>query len=130
MPRTARPRAVIPVSKSANAGELRTKVSFYEIRRVTDDEGFPVETPVNVFGDGNTAYVKWVNAHGSEALTALELQLREPATITMRYSPAINRRVIVFRGNDPDPYEIISIDNVEERDTWLELKVQRKEAAR
>lgn len=118
------------MSKFANAGELRTPVRFIKLRRETDAEGYSAEQGVNVFGEGVTVPVKWVNAHGTEAFTAMQLQLREPATLTARWSPLITKTLIVYRDGDPDPYEIISIDNVEERNTWMEIKVQRKEAAR
>lgn len=118
------------MSKSANAGELRTPVFFFQTWRCTDGEGYPVVKDINVFGDGASVLCKWVNAHGSESFTAMQLQLREPATITCRYSPLINERLDVYRAGDSTPYEIISIDNVEQRDRWLEIKVQRKEAAR
>lgn len=116
------------MSKSANAGELRTQIYFKQKIRETDEEGYSTETESDVFG--RAVYAKWVNAHGSESFTALQLQLREPATITCRYSPLINERLDVYKGSDPTPYEIISIDNVEQKDQWLEIKVQRKEAAR
>lgn len=118
------------MSKSANAGELRTPVYFIRHVKTTDAEGDHSETDVNVFGKDVAVYCKWVNAHGTEAFEALNLQLREPATITCRYSSQIDRTLDVLKGTDPDPYEIISIDNVQERGEWLEIKVQRKEAAR
>lgn len=119
------------MSKSANSGELKTRVRFVRIGRITDAEGFSAETEVNVFGEDVYVPVKWINAHGSEAFTAMQLQLREPATLTVRFSPLLNnRKLIVYKESDPEPYEIISIDNVEERRVWLEMKVQRKEAAR
>ena len=118
------------MSKNANAGELRTAVYFKRIKRDTDDEGFPVEQEVNVFGEGKHVLVKWVNAHGSEVFTAMQLELRDPATLTVRYSPLINETLLVYKGNDPAPYEVVSIDNVEERNAWLEVKVQRRVAAR
>lgn len=118
------------MSKSANPGELRTAVTVTRITRTIDDEGYPSEAEVNVFGTDATVMVKWVNAHGSDAFTAMQLQLREPATVTMRYSPLVTRDALIYRGADPEPYEIISIDNVGEGNAWLEIKVQRKEAAR
>lgn len=118
------------MSKFANAGELRTPVRFIKLQRETDAEGYSVEQEVNVFGEGVTVPVKWVNAHGTDTFTAMQLQLREPATLTVRWSPLIDRTLLVYRGSDPTPYEIISVDNVEERNVWMEIKVQRKEAAR
>lgn len=118
------------MSKSANSGELRTPIKVILPAKTTDDEGYDTYTEVNVFGTDATVMVKWVNAHGTEAFQALELQLREPATVTMRYSPLVTRTCLIYKGSDTVPYEIISLDNVEERNTWLELKVQRREAAR
>lgn len=118
------------MSKYANSGELRTPVRFVRVSRVTDEEGFPIEQEVNIFGEGCTVNVKWVNAHGSEVYELMQLRLREPATITMRYSPLIDRSLLVYREDDPEPYEIISVDNVQQRRVWLEIKVQRREEAR
>lgn len=118
------------MSKSANAGELRTMVYFKEVNRSTNDRGYPVENEVNIFGENVAVYCKWVNAHGSEVFTAMQMQLREPATITCRFSPAINQKQLVYRAGDPKPYEIISIDNVMGGNTWMEIKVQRKAAAK
>ena len=118
------------MSKAANPGELKTPVYFVRHVKTTDDEGDHIESIVNVFGENVAVRCKWVNAHGTEAFEALKLQLREPATITCRYSPLINRTLDVLKGTDPDPYEIVSIDNVQEQGMWLEIKVQRKEAAR
>lgn len=118
------------MSKSANPGELNTPVYFFRYTRTLDDEGDYTDTPVNVFGEGKYMPCKWVNAHGSEVFEAMQLQLREPATITCRYSAMIDRTLDVYRGTDPNPYEIISVDNVQNQGRWLEIKVQRKEAAR
>lgn len=118
------------MSKNANAGELRTPVYFKRIQRSTDAEGFPAETEINVFGEGERVLCKWVNAHGSEVFLAKQLELREPATITMRYSPLINEKLLVYRESDAAPYEIVSLDNVEHRNQWLEIKVQRMVSAR
>lgn len=118
------------MSKSANAGELRTAVFFKRVDRVTDADGYSSEQEVNVFGEDNHVLVKWVNAHGSEVFTAMQLELREPATITMRYSPLINEQLLIYKGSDAQPFEVISIDDVEERHVWLEIKVQRKVSAR
>ena len=118
------------MSKTANAGELRTPVYVIRISRDMDSEGYPVEIPVNVFGEKVPVMCKWVNAHGSDAYIAMQMQLREPATLTCRFSPLIKPDCLIYKGSDPEPFEIESIDNVEERNAWLEIKVKRREAAR
>ena len=123
------------MSKSANAGELNTSVYFKRIDRETDADGFPIEGEVNIFGqDANgkdiPARGKWVNVHGSEVFIAMQLQLKDPAFFTTRYSPLYNQMLVAYKEGDKNPYEIISIDDVENRHTWLEIKLQRKEPAR
>ena len=112
------------MSKYANPGELRTLVKFCQIRRESDADAVYQEMPFDVFG--GPIKVKWVNPHGTDALMAMQMQLREPATITCRYSAKITADCVVFKGDDPAPYDIISIDNVEERCRWMEIKVQRR----
>ena len=118
------------MSKYANPGELRTPVYFKRIERKKDAESYPHDEEVNVFGEGIHVLTKWVNAHGTEAFTALQLALHEPATITCRYSPLITETCLVYRKGDDEPFEILSIDNVEQRNLWLEIKVQRRVPAR
>lgn len=123
------------MSKSANAGELRTPVYFKSVERTTGTNGNTIPEEENVFGQDVDKHdipvkVKWVNVHGTEVLNALQLKLREPAVITMRYSPLINRLLVVYKDDDPIAYEIISVDDVENRHQWMEINVQRKVPAR
>lgn len=123
------------MSKNANTGELRTPVYFKKLIRTIDDEGFPTEKVESLFkskeGEELPCMCKWVNAHGSEVLTAMTLKLRDSATLTTRFSPLLDdEKLIIYRNKDNKPYEVISIDNVEQKDIWLEIKVQRKVDAR
>lgn len=124
------------MSKSANAGELRTPVYFKLPYRERDEEGFWKDIEINVFGQNDRledipCMCKWVNAHGTEVFQGMQLQIREPATITARYSKRLlDNRLLIYKGDDPMPYEAISYDDVEERHVWLEIKVQRKSGAR
>lgn len=123
------------MAKRANAGELRILVYFHRVIKESDEEGCPRQREEPVFGyDGpgreRPVHCKWVNAHGTEVFTAMQLKVRQPATLTMRYSPLIRPALLAYKGNDPVPYEVISVDNVEEQGRWLEVTVQRKAAAR
>ena len=124
------------MSKSANPGELRTVVYFKRVKRRVDKSGVAKESEVNVFGKDSRrkdvpVMCKWVNAHGSEVWSNMQLKLRDPATLTARYSPLLDDpALIIYRVGDKSPYEVISIDNVEQRNAWLEIKVQRKVTAR
>lgn len=101
-----------------------------KVSRNANDNGYKPESEVNVFSNDAIVKVKWVNTHGYEVMTAMQLGLKDPATIIMRYSPLINDVLIVYRDNDPKPYEIVDIDDVEEKHVWLEIKVQRIVPAR
>lgn len=108
---------------------------FKEIIREVDAEGFPFEVELNLLGQDEQGrdrpvWVKWVNAHGREVFTNIQLRLTEPATLTMRYRPDIRADMVVYRRGDPNPFEIVGINDVLERHRWLEVTVQRKVAAR
>jgi len=122
------------MAKQANAGELRTLVYFRKVIRETDVEGRARVREEGVFYDSAgrevPVHCKWVNAHGTEVFAAMQLQLRQPAALTMRWSPLIQPTMLVYKGRDPVPYEVVSVDDVEDRHRWLEVTVQRKGAAR
>jgi len=114
------------MSKNANPGELRTKVRFVRTVRGQDAEGFYVETEETVA----EVCAKWVNAHGNEAFSEAMATLAEPATLTVRYRAGLAADQLVYRDGDPRPFEIISIDDVEDRHFWMEIHVKRQVSAR
>ena len=122
------------MARRAAAGDLRTLVYFRRVLKGSDGKGYAHQREEYVFTDHSSrersVHCKWVNAHGTEVFSAMQMQIREPATLTMRYSPLIEPTMLVYKGTDPRPYEIISVNNVEDRGKWLEIKVQRKGAAR
>lgn len=116
------------MAKRANPGEMRTRVTIEAYTETQDADGYPVKAWVNVFGGAR--HTKWVNAHGTEAYEAMRLELKEPATLTMRYSPLITPQCRITKVGDTEPFEIISMNDVENRHEWLEIKVQRVVSAR
>lgn len=115
------------MSKSANAGELRTLIQVKRRGVVTNDHGFDTETYENVYSDGQYVYCKWVGNHGSEVFNRDSYTERRSATVTMRYSPlADDGRLVVFLYGDPDPWEVVNVDNVEQRNKWLEFSVEKR----
>lgn len=121
------------MAKQAQAGDLRTRIYIRRTVKGTDAEGSAYEREESVFGletPERVWHCKWVNAYGAEAFTAMQLQVKEPATLTMRYSPRVRPDCLIYRLGDPAPYEIISVNDVEDRHKWLEVKVHRRGAAR
>ena len=116
------------MSKYANAGELRTAVYF---KRIIEDDDTHPPPEENVFGEDVSVLCKWVNVHGTDVWSANQLHLRGRATLTLRYSPKLEDvTLIVYRAGDPSPYEVVSVDNVGQRNEWLEIAIQRREAGR
>lgn len=124
------------MSKYANPGELRTPVYFVRAVNDTDAEGTLTKEQASVFADENgkalPVFCKWVNSHGTEVFEAMRLDLNEPATLTVRYSPKLLDKTLTVKKDldAEEAYEVVSIDDVEERHRWLEIKVQRKVMAR
>lgn len=115
------------MSKSANAGKLRTRIQIKRRTVVTNVNGFDDETYENVYGDSVYVYCKWVGNHGSEVFSRDSYTERRTATVTMRYSQlADDGTLVVFRDGDPDPWEIVNVDNVNQRDEWLELSLEKR----
>lgn len=119
------------MAKQANAGELNTRVRFIRQTKTINENGFPVNTDEDVFGD--VVWCKWVWAHGSEAFEHMRLQLGQVATLTMYASPLVtvdcrvqlvDEQALV--GSDLGAFEIVSIDSVENRGRFMEIKVKRK----
>lgn len=123
------------MAKQARAGELRTRIYIRRTVKSTDADGVAQQTEESIFlpdshGRERVWHCKWVNAYGAEVFSAMQLHVQEPATLTMRYSPLIGPDQLVYRLGDPVPFEIVSVNDVEDRHLWLEVKVRRKEAAR
>lgn len=123
------------MAKQVSAGDLRTRIYIRKTVKTADDEGVPAKTEVSIFPDPpgqpeRIYHCKWVSAYGAEALTAMQLQVEETATLTMRCSKLIQPDCLIYKLGDPIPYEIVSVNDVEDRHTWLEVKIRRRRAAR
>ena len=116
------------MAKSALAGEMRTRIVVKSLTVGIDEDGYPVERWDPIFTE--PVRCLWQNAHGNEAYEAMRLDLKEAATLTMRYTPKIDVRCRIWRlPEDPEDetkaFEIVSLDAVEQRGAFLELKVRR-----
>jgi SPP1 family predicted phage head-tail adaptor len=70
-----------------------------------------------------TVWARWQNVHGSEVWAAESAQASEPATILIRYRSDIDVACMVNVGSKH--YRIVSMDNIENRNEYIELKVSR-----
>lgn len=132
------------MAKSAFAGEMRTKVTIQREDAVTRPNGYTEMAWESIFP--GPVWCKWVNSHGTEVFDALRLELGEVVTLTMRYSPLVDIRCRVLHAGDaaavaaaPEAareelarklaYSIISLDNVEDKGEYLEIKLRRRSPA-
>lgn len=119
------------MAKSATPGEMRTRITVKSLNPGADDDGYKTDDWTTLLG--GKVYCKWVGAHGNEVFESQRLNLGEVATITMRYTAAVNQRCRIWYENDDQDalhaWEIISVDDVEDRHRYLEIKVKRKVAA-
>ena len=116
------------MAKSALSGEMNTKITIKKLVRGVDAQGFETKSWEPIFN--SPAWCKWVNAHGSEVYDNMRLDLKEVATITMRYTPLVDVRCRVWKypdnvDDDQYAYEIISMDHVESSRAFLEIKLRR-----
>jgi hypothetical protein len=64
-----------------------------------------------------------VNVHGSEVWNAELVQAEEPATVMIRYLAGLDRTCSVVKNGKR--FEIVSIDDIQDRHELMELKVKR-----
>ena len=109
-------------------GEMRSRIVIARLVHGTDSEGYPARDWMPLF-DGEAIPCRWTNAHGAEVWRQAQLDVKESATVLMRYTPAVDIRCRIWKAGDDqteqNAWEIIGLDNVQERGELLELKVKR-----
>lgn len=117
------------MAKTASIGEMHTRIRIYSQTKGIDDDGFPTEVWGNVFASGGDpdpyCWCKWVNAHGTDALEMMRLNIKNAATITMRYTDKLTEECRIKHESDERLYEVVSIDNIEDSRNLMEVKVRR-----
>lgn len=108
--------------KVINPGELRTSITLQSRTVFTETGGFQVPAWATLA----TVWARWINVHGSEVWAAASLQAEAAATVTIRYRGDVDATCAVLLGSDR--YEIVSLDNIQQRGEFLELKVRKMKA--
>jgi SPP1 family predicted phage head-tail adaptor len=101
--------------------DLRTRITLQE-PVITTDAG-----AAQVAGWRNSAnpivWARWINAHGQEVVSSDALNFSQRAVVTIRYRADILTTWQVLK--DGVAWQIISIDQVQDRNAWTELVVER-----
>ncbi len=105
--------------KISNPGELRIPIMLQRRTVSTETGGFQVPD----WEDIATVPARWVGVHGSEAWSAASNNAQQAATVTIRYRADVDLTCAVLLGSNR--YEIVSIDDIQMRHEYIELKVQR-----
>jgi len=105
--------------KPTNPGELRTEITLQQRSVSTETGNFQVPA----WADIATVQAKWTNVHGNEVWLANTVQASQPATVWIRWRSGLDTTCAVLKGTTR--YEIVSLDNVQERNEYIELKVKR-----
>jgi len=108
------------------AGDLRTPIRIqHEVTTGTGSFAAKTWYDLDDTAHAGTAYsipAQWVNVHGSEAWIADSVQAQLGATVTIRYRPGVTPACRVLLGSTV--YQIVSLDNIRQRNEWLEIKVK------
>jgi SPP1 family predicted phage head-tail adaptor len=105
--------------KVTNPGEMRTLITLMS-RAITKESGAFQSRSTTTIAE---VWSKWTNVHGSEAWTAASLAASMPATVLIRWRDDVDASCLVTKGSDL--YEIVSLDNIQERNEYIELKVKQ-----
>ncbi len=101
-----------------NPGEMRTSVSI-QSRTITTDTGGAQKPSWSTVA---TVWARWENAHGNEALSSDTIQSEQRARVMIRYRSGVDTTYALLKGSTR--YAILSVDNVRERNEYLELIVR------
>lgn len=107
--------------KVTNPGEMRTRVALGTRGVSVETGGFQVG--MVSFVAFAQVWARWVNVHGQEVWAAEAAQAIQPATVLIRWRGDVDPTCGVRKGEEW--YEIVSMDNIQERNEYLELKVKR-----
>lgn len=102
-----------------NPGELNVSVTLQNRVTTADAGGFQIQSWTNIA----TVWAKWRNVHGSEAWQAQSIGAEGAATVTIRYRSDVDETCVVLKGSER--YEIVSMDDIQEHNEYIELRVRR-----
>lgn len=107
---------------SVTLDELRTRITFQQPTITPDAGGAQVPGWTNITTNP-TVWARWINVHGEEAISSEALKSAQRATVTVRYRSDVLTTWRVSKG--AEYWQIISIDQVQGRNRWTEMIVER-----
>ncbi len=105
--------------RTTNPGELDVWIELYEREVTVQTGGFQIPNLVMLAG----VWSKWRNVHGQESWVASSVMAESPATVLIRYRNDLDETCVIKRNGLF--FEIVSMDNIEQRNEYIELKIKR-----
>lgn len=102
--------------------DMRTRVTFQQPTVTKDAGGAQVTSFANISANP-TVWARWINAHGEEVVTSDALKSVQRATVTIRYRSDVVTTWQVVK--DDESWTIISVDQVQDRNRYVEMVVER-----
>ena len=101
-----------------NPGPIRTRVTLKSRSVVMDPGGFEKEALIPIA----IVWARWIGVHGVEAWAANSANALRAATVLIRYRADLDETCLVEL--DGLNYSIVSMDDIQHRHEYLELKVE------
>lgn len=105
--------------KPFNPGELKTPITIQNPTLVTDAGG--AQSPT--WADAAAVRAKWINDHGVESGQNDAEKFVQRATVLVRYLASISSASSVLKNGER--WQVIGMDNIQERNEYIELRVER-----
>jgi SPP1 family predicted phage head-tail adaptor len=105
-------------TKVTNPGELNTRIRLKRRSVTIGIGGFQTAIHTTV----SSVWAKWVGVHGSETWAANSVNALRAATVLIRYQTDVDETCVVEL--DGEDYEITSMDDIQQRHEYIELKVK------
>lgn len=102
--------------------DLRTRITFQAPTITQDTGGAQVGTYANI-ALIPSVWAQWINDHGQESIASEAVISAQRATVRFRYRSDVQTTWRVMK--DAEPWQILSIDQVQDRNRYVELRVER-----
>jgi SPP1 family predicted phage head-tail adaptor len=110
-----------------NAGELRTQITL-QMPTIAKDAGAAQKPGWANATSNPTVWARWINAHGQDVINGNALKSVQRAVVTLRHRADIKTTWRVLK-DDGTYWEIVSIDEIQDRNRWVDLVVERAEGS-
>lgn len=101
--------------------DLRTRITFQQPTISKDPGGAQITTWANI-STVPTVWAQWINDHGQEAISSDVEKFVQRATVRVRHRSDIVTTWRVLK--DGEAWQILSVDQVQDRNRWVEMRVE------